>query len=439
MISLLGFSVAVLSTSPAQASGTYSSELQHFTLVDQANVFEEAEIDSGWLPTDSPLQARFQIVGLGASEVVMDGDADLYWPTNLNLAFYPEYGSGELLVDASLAAVTSVRFDIFGFEWESEIDSRGIDVRGEREFDPFVLTDQSPSSVTIINDGDDIELITYSLNVFAGVSLVFDAYLNTRMEVGFEGAGWLIDETEYSYSTDVVNFPAEGQPFQDVIATFIGLWEGALSLVLEPSLSIDAGILGDYEVLRFELPLTLASSSFEQEMLPTRLSFPLPVLRTDIETHDFGTIEVDQIANLELAIGNEGELDLEGVPALTGSPYFSMYPNYFQAGPGFEDGIVVTFAPDVAGEFNATLLLASNDPATPAKEIMLTGVAVDPDDEQDIGAGDTGAPDDGAGGAVISSEVKGCGCASTRARPTPLLGAMFALGLLIVGRRRREQ
>ncbi len=425
----------------AQAAGTYSSDLQHIVLSDEANVFEEAEIDSGWLPKDSPLQARFQIAGLGASGIVMEGDGDLYWPDNLNLAFYPEAGTGEMVVDASLAAITSVRFDIFGYVWENEIDSRGIDIAGEQVFNPFALVDQSPSRVEVIDDGTAIELITYSLEVFAGVGLTFDAYMNTRMEAGFEGLGWVIDDVEYPYSTDVVNFPAEGQSTQDVVANFLGGWDGSFSLVIEPSLTVDAGILGSYEVLRFEIPIPLATSAFEQLFPVTRMSFPLPVLRTDLDSYDFGELEVGQLANLELAIHNDGLLDLEGVPALTGSPYFSMYPEYFQAGPGMEDGLVVSFAPEAAGEFDATLLLASNDPAQPAMEITLHGIGVEPEEEIDTGT--TGGTDtgggDNAGGAVIQSEVKGCGCASTQSKPRTMLGLLLGVALVAVGRRRRTQ
>ncbi|RME20753.1 MAG: hypothetical protein D6798_19755 [Deltaproteobacteria bacterium] len=423
----------------ARAAGTYSSEPQHVVLSDEANVFEEAEIDSGWLPTDSPLQARFQIAGLGATGVLMEGDAELTWPENLNLHFQPEPGSGEMVVDASLAAITSVRFDIFGYSWESEIDRRSIDIAGETIFNPFVLVDQAPSRVEVIDDGDAIELITYSLEVFAGVGLTFDATLNTRMEAGFEGLGWVVDEVEYPYSTDVVNFPAEGQSSQDVVAHFLGGWDGSFSLVIEPSLSVDAGILGSYEVLRFEIPIPLATSSFEQLFPQTDLSFPLPVLRTDIDSYDFGELEVGQLANLELAIHNDGLLDLEGVPALTGSPYFSMYPEYFQAGPGREDGIVVSFAPEAAGEFDATLLLASNDPARPAMEIALHGVAVEPDVEVDTGTSSDTGTGDGAGGAVIQSEVQGCGCASSGGSSRTFLGVLLGVVLVAAGRRRRAQ
>lgn len=428
---------AALLAAPALAGATYSSETQHVLLLDSANVFQETEVDSGWLPSGSPLQARFQIEGAGSSDVIMEGDADLFWPTDLNLYFTPELGTGELFVNASLDAVTSVKFDVFGYTWESEIDRRGIGVEGDVGFDPFVLADQLVDRVEIVDPDLEIELITYELEVFAGVELIFDAYLSSEMVVGFEGRGWRVDETQYPFSTDVLHFPAAGQALQEVVASFVGAWDAAFSLILTPALTVDAGILGEYEILSFDFPLTLASSAFEQDFPATRLSFPLPVLSTEYDSYDFGELEVGQLANLELPIYNDGLMDLQGVPGLTGSAWFSLYPDYFQAAPGFEDGLVVTFAPESEGEFTATLLLVSNDPTNPTREITLTGTGYVPEEP----AEDTGAPEsegDQAGDAVIQSEVRGCGCASGGQRSGLALVGAVLVGLLALGRRRRD-
>jgi len=427
--------IALLATlaAPALADGEYSSEPQHLVLADAANVFQESEYDSGWLPSGSPLQVRFQIQGEGATGVAMEGDADLWWPMDLNLGFFPEPGTGELHVDSRLAAVTSVGFDLWGYSWSNVIDDRGFDVNGAAMFDPFVLDDATPNRVEVVNETGGTEVINYSLNVFAGITLIFTANLGPRAIVGFEGVGWQSGEDLVSSSTGTLQYLAEGQAFQDVQAAFIGAWDATLSLVLTPALTVDAGILGSYEVLSFDIPIDLATSAFEQAFPVSSMSFPLPVLKTDLDSYDFGELTVGELANLNLAIHNDGELNLEGTPAVTGSPYFLLYPNYFQASPGQEDGLVVTFQPDTAGAFEATLLLVSNDPATPSKEITLTGVAVDP---PVVDAGDTG--DTGGGGnATIQSEVHGCGCASGGTSSAASLLLALGLGLAALGRRGR--
>lgn len=421
----------------ASATTTYSSEPQHIVLADSANVFQEAEVDSGWLPADSPVQVRFQVLGLGSTDVVMEGDADLWWPTDLNLGFFPEPGSGELVVDMNLQAVSTVKFDIFGYEWEQVIDSRTLDdVLGGAVFDPFVLDDSSTSRVEIVNDDGAVELVTYSLEVFAGIGLTFSADIGPQATIGFEGVGWQTDDATLTSASGTLTYTPAGQAIQSVVATFLAAWDATLALVITPSVDLDAGILGSYTVIEFEIPITLASSAFEQAFPATELAFPLPVLAVDVESYDFGELTVGELQNLNLAIFNDGELDLEGVPALTGSTAFMIYPNYFQASPGNEDGLVVTFAPESAGSFEASLLLASNDPSQPTKEIVLTGIAVDPpvvDDGQD----DTGSSDGDDADPTISTEVKGCGCASGGTGPGMSLAALVGLGLVAVGRRRR--
>ena len=78
--------------------------------------------------------------------------------------------------------------------------------------------------------------------------------------------------------------------------------------------------------------------------------------------HDFGTIDVGSSAVLELPIENIGAMDLEGLSIIEGDAYFSVYPEYFQAGPARTDGVVISFTPGAEGDFEGMLVLQSNDP-----------------------------------------------------------------------------
>ncbi len=428
-------SVFLLSSavSTAQAAGTYSSTPQHVVLIDTANVFEAAEVDTGWLPSGSPLQVRFSILGEGGTDVVMEGDADLWWPTDLNLGFTPEVGSGELVADTWLEATTAIKVDVFGLSWEEVIDNRSLnDVAGELDFDPFVLDDSTTNRVELVSTEVGTELINYSLDIFAGVGLTFTASLAPQAVIGFEGLGWQTADQYLSSAWGTLTFAPLGQAMQEVVATFQASWDATLALILTPEIFLDAGWLGSYSVVRFDVPITLSSSSFVQDFPSTTLSFPLPVMRTDLESYDFGDLQIGELRNLNLAVFNDGLLDLEGATAMTGSTYFSAYPNYFLAGSGQEDGMVVSFNPQTAGEFEASLLLTSNDPSTPTREILLVGRALEPEVEPE--------PDDtgGEGNAVIPSEVGGCGCSASRAGAGAWL-ALPALLALVSFRRRRAQ
>ena len=79
----------------------------------------------------------------------MDGVGHMGWPDGLTMAIDPVPDTGEIIVDAALEAVTSIKFDVDIYTWESEIDRRGIDVEGEADFSPFLLTGDVPDVVDV--------------------------------------------------------------------------------------------------------------------------------------------------------------------------------------------------------------------------------------------------------------------------------------------------
>lgn len=399
----------------------YESEPQELLLSDTATLYSGSTVDTDWLPDGSPLAVRFQIVSEGGAAVDMEGRADLSWPDALSLAFTGEPGTGELLVDAALSAVTSVKFDLFGYSYEAEIDRRGLAVTGEGVFDPFLLDGGSADSVSVETVGAGTEVVSYELEVFAGVSLDFAADMRPNGSVSFEGVSFQAEDQLLTSEGELALITPTGDASQPVDTTFVGRWQSALDLDITPSLSVCFPIYGCEELASFDIPLTLATDDFEQAFAPVALDFPLPMLTTAVESWDFGEVMVGDLVNLELPISNAGLLDLQGEIGTTGSPYFSVFPNAFYAAPAMEDGVVVTFAPESEGEFSGTILLSSNDPWLPLVEIAITGTGVLPEQ-------DTGEPVEDEGG---DKQVKTCGCASggrglSNALPLVLLAAVAA-------------
>ena len=400
---------------------SHESEPQPVIVSDTAVLYTGSNVDTDWVPSGSPIPVRFQIVSEGGAAVDMEGEANLSWPDPLTLSFLGDPGTGELLVDAALSAVTSVKFSLFGYTYESELDRRTVGAGGEASFDPFVLSGGSVERVEVATVGDTTELITYDLDVFAGVGLSFEATLTPTGTTGFSGVAFWAEDGEITTEGGSSFITPTGEPSQGVDATFVGAWDSELALNITPAVSVCFPIYGCTELTSFDIPLTLASDAFEQAAPAVSLEFPLPVIETPADSYDLGEVLVGSLANLELPVGDAGLLDLEGEIGVTGSPYFTVFPGYFYAGPGAEDGAVVTFAPESEGVFSATLLLSSNDPGTPIYEVEVTGTGVLPEvDEQDTGDGDPN--ENGADGKVST-----CGCASGdegrgRAALWPLLG-----------------
>jgi hypothetical protein len=402
----------------------WESEPQPVVLVDSTTLFSGSSFDTGWVPKGSPLAVRFQIEPTGGADVEMEGDAELWWPEGLNLGFTGVPGSGWLAIVAGLDAVTSVQFDIDIYSWESEIDRRGVDVEGEIQFDPFLLSGSAQESVTAVSDGISDEIISFAYTVFTGVEVQFTVDMQPVATTTLSGVRFTADDSSLSSEGESAIIDYSGLDSEEVLSTFTARWSGGLDMVLTPTFSVC--ILGSCtDLVETDLPLAMAADDFEQDFPSEELSFPLPLLETDAVSYDFGELEVGALANLQVPIGNGGLLDLEGEVGMLGSTYFAVYPEYFLAGPGQEDGVLVTFGPESAGSFSTLLTLVSSDPGNPTYEIELTGTGVESE-----------GPDDGDQLQTISAEVGGCGCATgANGRPGALAMLLCMVGLGVVRRR----
>ncbi|MFM2247926.1 MAG: hypothetical protein RL071_4001 [Pseudomonadota bacterium] len=427
---------------PARAAGlddlTYQSTPFPFVLEDEVSLYDGSEFDTTWIPADSPLQIRFQILSEGGAEIEMEGVGYLGWPEGLTGLIEPVADSGIIVVDAVLSAITSIRFNVAGYTYESEIDRRGIAIEGEGAFTPFLMSGDVPDSVSVLFEGATNELLNYSYNVFTGVSVQFTTDLGPQATTVYDSPNWYLGGERVDAVGERAVFEPLGEPVQPVEAQLVGHWVSSLDLVLNPVFSVCVDLIGCFDLVDIDIPIPLAGDDFEQMFAPVAMEFPLPVLTPPPAVADFGTVEVGQVANVQVPLSNVGLLDLQGGAAMFGSPYFVVYPSAFLAAPGTTDGLVLTFEPQASGDFDGTLVLESNDPMQPRIEIQVIGTAVDPDESDPNGTGGTNEDPDGrAKPTVIESEIQGCGCASTRADRTggALLGAIGLAGLL--WRRRR--
>lgn len=419
-------SLLVLFVSSALA---FESEAQPVLLQDSANLFDSIAYSTGPLPDGSPVAVQFSIETDGGAGVSMEGEGNLSWPDALSLAFDPTVDSGIFNLDVDLAAVTLVIVDLsdYGYYGEFEIDRRDIRFDGMSGFSPWLLPGANPSRAEIVDTTDSAQLIYYSYEIWAGISLNFEADMSPTVVAGFSGVQWgLNDEATIIAEDQPVELTPEQVASYDLATIFRGAWDATLSIVFTPTISVSAPFIPDIEIASFDIPIDLATEAFEQDFPETSYSFPLPWLQTSVSSGDFGDVDVDEIANLEIPIDNLGDLLLQGTARIEGSADFSVYPETFGALPGDSDGLVVTYAPTVVGEGVATLILESNDPTAPTLEIPLLGNGTE-QSEEDVG----GYTDDEKVGASTSA----CGCASTPASgAAPLIGLAAAL---LIARRRR--
>ncbi len=423
----------------------YQSEPQEILLRDFVELWNGSEFDTGWVPSGSPLQVRFQIESSGGAEVEMEGVGHMGWPDGLTVALDPIPETGEIVVDAALEAVTSIQFDVDIYSWDSEIDRRGIDVEGEASFSPFLLEGDVPDVVEVIFEGDTNELLNWDFQVFTGVTAGISVDLGPQAITTFTGENWYVDGERIDTVGQEAWVEPLGEAYQNVNTEYVGSWNSSLDLVLNPVFEVCVDIIGCWDLVDMDIPIPLASDDFDQFFPSQTLSFPLPVMGDLPPRHDFGTIEVGQTAVLQLPIENIGALDLEGYSHIEGDAYFSVYPEYFQAGAAQTDGVVVSFTPGAEGDYEGMLVLVSNDPLEPSIEIPLLASAQYPSSGTNTNPGANGQ-NNGAGAGngsraqpqIVRTETGGCNCSTTQDRSVPSSLAVLLLGGLALLRRRNS-
>lgn len=429
MISLpLSFLSALpLLIAPAAA---FESEEADVTLEDRADLFTNIEYSTGIIPGGSPVGVEFHIEANGGATAHMEGSGDLTWPDALTLAFTGEPGTGILRLDGSLAAVTQIMIDLsdYGYEGVFEIDRREISFDGLAFFDPFVMDGAATDRVEIVDTTDSAQLINYSFEIITGLQLTFTADMTPTFTAGFEGVSWV--NNEGFATTEGQAMDLEPEPLADypVDSTFNAAWDANFALVFTPSIQACAVILGCITIAEFEFPIELLTDQFEQAFPTQTINFPLPVFDPDVTLADFGGVEPGSSATYNIPIRNIGNLSLYGDATVDGSGTFSVFPTSFNALPGTEDGVIVTFSPVAAGAQTANLILTSNDPNIPEMVIALQGNGI----EEEVDEGQNTEEEE------IKASVDTCGCSASDHAPAgglALLPALLGAGLL-VGRRR---
>lgn len=407
-------------------AAAWDSEPQPLTFGDEVDVFHSAGFSTGYVPSGSPIQVQFAIESVGGARVGMDAEASLSWPDALVFDLAPEVATGELLLDASLDAVTSVAIDLsdWGYYGTFEIDRRSFGMDAYAPFEPLVLEGSAEDYVELLDPGDALQLIAYSFEIIAGLSLDFTTELHTEARAGFGGVEVRADE--HSMVQEGQHLGIDYTPTSDrlVEVVYLAEWDAGLDLVFTPALEACSDLFGCVTVLEFDLPIALIDDTFVQDFPALFPVFPLPLLVLEPVEGDLGDVPLGTAISLDIPVGNEGSLLLEGVARIEGSTDFSVFPASFSATPGATDGVVVSFIATSEGPQSATLVLETNDPGQPEVTVALYANGASPAGE-----------DEGEDTELIVKPLDGCGCATGGAAP-PLGFGLLALGL--VWRRRRR-
>ncbi len=413
-------SLTALSLLLAGSAFGYGTEQQELLLEEQVLLMEGSAYETGYVPDGSPVQINFALEAIQEAQVQMGTLAELQWPDAVTLIWTSIPESGWLGLFGELSTVIYLKLDLWGYEGEWELDRTSIEVVTEAFFDPLVLSDSSPDLVSISEEGVGSTVLEYDFTVLEVVEVILDVDLAATMETTMAGMEIEHDEIVQAleFEDTVHEVPENG--YLELTSTYLASWETAMQVLIQPGVEVCIDILGCYEwddVV--DLAVDMGSNELEDSFEPVTYDFLLPVMTPPDESYDFGEIYVGTLANWNVELLNGGAEILMGEAGITGSEYFAVYPDFILADSESYDGLVVTFGPEGAGEFTATLLLATNDPANPTYSIALTGVGIEEVDDTVE---------------TIPAEV-GCGCAG-RSNP---LGGLWVLALAPFAFLRRRQ
>ena len=415
--------LALLASGQALAYGTESQELQ---LQDQVTLLEGSAYETGYLPSGSPVMVNFALESAQEAQVQMGTLAELQWPEAVTLLWTSVPESGWLGLFGELSTVVYLQLDLWEYSGEWELDRQSIEVVAETTFDPLLLSDSVPDLVSISEEGQGDTLITYDFEVLTVVDIILDVDVAATLETTLLGLSVQHDDQLQQLEAEPVVLPVPSDGYMEIESTYEAAWETAMQVLIQPGVEVCVDVLGCYEWDDvFDIPIDMGTNAFEDPFDTAEYEFLLPVMTPPDESYDFGQVYVDTIANWNVEILNGGIELLTGEAGITGSEYFDVYPDFVLVDADSYDGMVVTFGPESVGEFEATLLLATNDPSNPTYSIALTGVGIEEAEDEVT---------------TIPAEV-GCGCASGGPAGSRGHFALWMLGLagLAFARRRRQE
>lgn len=404
---MLAFVLAL--SSSAQA---YDSLEQELLLVDEYALFDGASYSTGWLPSSSAVQVRFDMGVDGGTTVEMEGDSWLSWPSNLFHGYEPAPGRGEFAMDMGLVLEVRAKVDWGGVYWDGTVYELYKVMEERTDFEPWALPDGRHPWVEIEDVAEPDRLFRFKQDIVSVASLYVDTDWSHDARAAFRGlrfttAGEVIEDEG---GVALLDAPQDGLlPLETV---FTGEYEATLDLVFTPGMGACVTLLGCYEVASFDIPVRVVDEYIERDFDPVAFTHPLPIMEGPQASCDFGEVQVGERAVCELEFSNPGHMALAG-SALVSDGEFSVFPETIYVQEQTASGLTVSFMPTEAGQQSAQLVLTTSDPLRPEVVVELTG-----------SAGKMG---------VIGSEV-GCGCGSAPGRVE--LGWLGLLGLVLLRRRR---
>lgn len=408
-------------------------------------LFSAIDLDSGWVPSGSPLQVRFAVRVAGETDVDLSGQLVSEWPIPVMTSAVGTPGGGRFGIDYGIEIIAQIRFDVtvagIRYSWSGDIpvlpaELRDLVARDEAVFDPWVLPGADPRPITLYDETASVRVLNVGLGSFIPIPGV-DGGFEVRAAIAL-GATYQTHRILVTPGEDVITeelqifrmLSPEGGYGPGLGVTVLPegelRWEGGV--VLRPGLYID--VLGTrFDLTIAEIPLTLLELMGATRFEPAEVYVPFGDLRIEPGARvDFGAVAAGEEETRTITLHNEGDGVLE-VEVQAPGPPFVVESGRYTLPPSSRVSFPVGFSPTDGGARSAMLLVRSSDPDACVTTVLLDGEGLGmlP---VDAGAGDAAPADAGIGAPSLPG---GCGC---RAGSGP--ASLWVPALLLFALRRRR-
>ncbi|NVB39540.1 MYXO-CTERM sorting domain-containing protein [Pseudenhygromyxa sp. WMMC2535] len=279
-LGLLTCGLASLAPTPALAEGPEESDDFSPFLELLLLGFDDASLDTGWIPQGSPVQMRFYASASNSVVMSLPGDAIYDWEEE-TLRFEGSPLAGVFEYDVGLELQASVKVDVSVVQWESDLLGPydwGVDELVE--FTPYLLPGNPDRPASIVQQSDafplasvplipDIVILSGNLDIdlFVDIDAQFEC---ERIEV-LDPGGEIVSFTNEDEILPVD--PGEGEDDLVLPATAYCRLRTAPTLIINPHLVMEVAFQ-EYDIAGIDIPIDLPVVDDEIAFDTIELTFP---------------------------------------------------------------------------------------------------------------------------------------------------------------------
>lgn len=262
---------------PEVASSRFEPVLQ-----DDLLALQDVTVDTGWVPANSPVQLRLFVHAADTIDIGMPGEARYDWADE-SMVLHGDADAGWFSIDVGAEIEASVRFDVAGFQWESDIlGPYDFAILSSAEFTPYLLPGNPEAPVTIEDATDgvtvasvpivpDIVIASGGLDIDVAAS-VSGSLASLRVEaITALGTVGVVD-------AEGVAVPLAADPGPEALqaeGVLVSTLQATPTIIVRPHLTMS--ILGqDYDIAGIEIPVALPPIDDELVFAPEPLQFERP-------------------------------------------------------------------------------------------------------------------------------------------------------------------